>query len=525
MDYKRKPFAQTIVALLIALVVVSPLAVIPERAEATIPTTCLTCIFPDLGSLVQNIFSVVESVYQSFISGEDWYKEWVADPLAWFAQNGVIQSVVRGVVTDVVSGDDGNPLFITNLRDQLLQTGDAQVQEAVGQLRANWAIDLPFRDTFIDRAADAEFRFTGPGAFERSTEFTLGDFTEDVGGCWSGDIVSAGLNCILGMSGGFTNDPIGAQGIVAQRLRSERSVAEEALRWEAEIGNGFLAQANCEGDGGAEEEGSTGDETVALSEGQESRVNCTTQTPGFNVASIVNSALPANLERLMQADEISEVLGGLFAQFLTDIITGDGLLGSTRSSSGGRSYLDEATDPTNTPGGTDLMQRFLETLQTQITSLTEYIQNWQKIILAAESARAKLESCGVQGSTVTVQPKTISCGVLPTNAIERTQRVGVCGNSKVAQAQEVLEYISTVLLPQAQEAAETNNPNLLASLLQQYEDIQTLSAQEISEARNESQDLSAAPSQTGVTPSLVTEMKQITNATLCNFTGLFDGIL
>lgn len=512
---EQNPWGRTLATLLITLVIVSPLAITPQRAEA-IPVEDFIDLALDIGSFAQNIFQVVESVYQSFIAGEDWYKEWVADPLAWFAQNGVIQSVVRGVITDVVSGDDGNPLFITNLQDQLLQTGDAQVQEAIGQLRANWAINLPFRDTFIGRAAEAEFRFTGPGAFERSTEFTLENFTDDVDGCWSGNIVSAGLNCILGMSGGISNDPIGAQSVVSQRLGAQRLVAEETIRWEAEIGNGFLAQADC---GGEAAEG-TGDETVSLSEGQGSRVNCTTQTPGFNVASMINSVLPANLQRLMQGDEISEVLGGLFAQFLTDIIAGDGILGSTRPSSGGRSFLDQATDPTNTPGGADLMQRFLETLQTQVAGITEYIQNWQKIILASERARSKLESCGVQGNAVAVQAKTISCGPLSTNALQRTQQVVACGNLKIGDAQQVLDYISTELLPQAQEAAETNNPNLLSGLLQQYEELNTLSAGQITEARNESQDLGTVPAgQTTVVSSLVTEMNKISNTTLCNFDG------
>lgn len=483
MKEPRQSLLKLLCTIFLAVLIIVPTLSVPQRAHATLPTI-------DYTNLVQNIFGVIESVYQSFIAGEDWYKEWIADPLSWVAQNGVIQSMVRSVISDVVTGQDGAPSFITNIRDQLLQTGDAQVLDVVNQLRGSWAINLPNRQVFIDNAADAAFRFTGPNAFNEATQFTLGNYTTNVSACWSGDIVNAGLSCILGMSGGLTNDPIGAQGVVSARLASERAAAEATLLTEAEWGSGFIS--NCRENAATNSgnnEGETGSGTVSLSGdgGLGNRLNCLIETPANTLASMIDSFLPANLERVIQADEISELLGGLFASLVSDALSGDGLLGSSRpSSGGGRSFLDQGTDNSNPPGGEQLVSEFLGTVDDQVARLNTYISQWEKIQSAALSAQAE---CGQESAITAVLS-------------EATQKLAIARNA-LTELEDLKQ--------EAQDAEAADNPNLLAGLLAQYQAIELPNAEDIARAQSESTDTSTYPD--GVTDSLYTQM--VERATVC----------
>ena len=475
MKEQKKSFLKLLCTFLLAVFIIVPAVSMPQRAYATLPTI-------DYVNLVQNIFGVIESVYQSFIAGEDWYKEWVADPLSWVAQNGVIQSMVRSVISDVVTGQDGAPSFITNIRDQLLQTGDAQVLDVVNQLRGSWAINLPDRQVFIDNAADAAFRFTGPNAFNEATQFTLGNYTTNVSACWSGDIVNAGLSCILGMSGGLTNDPIGAQGVVSQRLAAERAAAEATLLTEAEWGSGFISNCreNANSNASNNESGTGGAVSLSGDGGLGNRLNCLIETPANTLASMIDNFLPANLQRVVQADEISELLGGLFASLVSDALSGDGLLGSSRpSSGGGRSFLDQGTDNTNPPGGEQLVSEFLGTVDDQIGRLNTYIAQWEKIQAAALSAQAE---CGQEPAITSVLNEA---------------------TTKLAVARNALTELED-LKQEAQNAETADNPNLLAGLLSQYQAIELPNAEDIARAQSESTDTSSYPNE--VTDSLYTQM-------------------
>jgi hypothetical protein len=372
--------------------------------------------------------------------------------------------MVRSVITDIVSGNNGGPSFVVNLRDELLQTGDAQVQDAIGQLRANWAINLPFRDTFIGRAADAEFRFTGPGAFERATEFTLDNYTDNVDACWQGDIVSAGLNCILGMSGSITNDPIGAQGIVSQRLASQRLAAESAYLEDARMGGGFLSR--CEDTDSADtDSGGDATDSVSLSGGLGSRLGCAINFPGSVFPQLLTENLSAPLNRILQADSLQEILGGLFSQLVGNFLQ-DGLFGGTRSTGGGRSFLSQATDATDTPTG-NIVTQFQDTIAQQIPSLQAYVADWGTISAAALSARSALDQCGTSNTYVDQKTYVNQQVLAASTQITR-------GNTAIAELQ--------ALQAQAAEADAARDSNELADILNQMNAIDRPDGQEIATA-------------------------------------------
>jgi DNA-binding transcriptional regulator YdaS (Cro superfamily) len=193
----------------------------------------------------------------------------------------------------------------------------------------------------------------------------------------------------------------------------------------------------------------------------------------------------------MQGDEISEILGSLFVSMVSDMLSGDGLLGSSNPTPGGRTFLDNATDIANTPGGANIVANFIETVANQMTRLNTFIAQWEKIQTAALAAKA---SCPAINSA-TIDP------VLS----EATRELAVARTALIE-----LQALKT----RAEQAETEGNPNLLAGLLQDYGAIAVPSPVAISRAQNESRDTADLPQSGGLVQSLYTQMTELT--TLCS---------
>jgi hypothetical protein len=377
--------------------------------------------------------------------------------------------MVRSVITDIVSGNNGGPSFVVNLRDELLQIGDKQVQSAVAQLNDNWAINVPFRDSIISRAANAEFFSTGPGAFERMTQYTLGNYTDNVADCGDGNLVSAGIDCLLGKSVSFMNDGIGPEYIASLRLASERSVGESVYLENARMGNGFLGRCedtdSADTDSGGDGSGGGATDSVSLSGEGESPSDCNINFPGSVIGDLLTENLGAPLNRILQADSLQEILGGLFSQLVGNFLQ-DGLFGGTRSTGGGRSFLSQATDATDTPTG-NIVTQFQDTIAQQIPSLQAYVADWGTISAAALSARSALDQCGTSNTYVDQKTYVNQQVLAASTQITR-------GNTAIAELQ--------ALQAQAAEADAARDSNELADILNQMNAIDRPDGQEIATA-------------------------------------------
>ncbi len=73
-----------------------------------------------------------------------------------------------------------------------------------------------------------------------------------------------------------------------------------------------------------------------------------TKTPGSVIESQLNQVLPKELEGIVTADEINEIVSALASQLLTQAVTGfQGLAGTTAPKGGSRSFIDNYADESN----------------------------------------------------------------------------------------------------------------------------------------------------------------------------------
>lgn len=323
-------------------------------------------------------------------------KDWGLDVAAWFGGNAMIQAMTTSFLNQLLMGSSGGavPPIVGNMRTALLQTGDRQVQLFMSQLRSGWAIDSPFRNVVLDAVEREDFLSSGPGGFTAFSQFTLPQFTNDPRRCLEGRIDQVGLNCLFGLAKNQANDPIGAKMALEDAVSGERKGAENELKRVVDQGKGFLGNLEC-ADTGTVTAG-----PVALSGGLPSLLNCVTRTPGSTVAELTNAMLPAGLQRVIQADEISETIASLVGQMLAQTIAPQGLFGMLQpSSGGGRSFLDQTTADVAQQGNTTVGGAFLSIADTQRGAIEEYQTAWQKIYVAAVDVRTQLETCGKLNTT------------------------------------------------------------------------------------------------------------------------------
>lgn len=280
-------------------------------------------------------------------------KELVLDPLFFNIAQQALQQMTNDILKWVNSGFDGEPAFVTDLNDYLKGIADDTAGNFIYGDGLS-SLCTPFQlDTRL--AVADEYQKAQYGGFKEKAECTLDDKGADTEAFLSGDFSAGGwsvwfeavLNPLQTPVGAF----VGASAELDKEVAAKQSNALRELDW----GDGFLSQKICELIGGSSTE-----------------EKCTIVKPGKIIAEQTNFALEIPALKMIQADEMDEVIGSLFSNLATQAITGvEGLLGlggnasfgdNTFGVSGNLSYLDamaeESANSTTsgTAGGSKIEQ-------------------------------------------------------------------------------------------------------------------------------------------------------------------------
>lgn len=444
-----KTAIQKISSVSLGLLLLLVISVGPVPAHAFLPTvesnplTLLHQLTTSIATNATQLFTGQTAVTSQALAT----KEFALDPLAWTVEKIAMQSITRSTVNWINSGFKGSPAFVTNLESSLLQVGDTYANQFLNQLATNAAIDSPFRNAIAQAVRSEYLISSAQDGFFLQNPFTLGRVSPNPAAFQAGNFSQGGWNAWFGSFGSLANNPFGAQLLARNAVQNtvRNAVTNQQQQWQWSGGfNGFRgtdcpttqngitvssgggivgsADTSVNLTGGTTDTNSgititsgsgvtnTGIDTsgnitsgtgntagVVVLSGTDPCLLQPIRTPGQTIANSLNKALGASQDTLVTSDEIDEVIGALMSQLTNQVLGAGGLLGTSQpQAGGGRSYIDQAADPSqitasqSAASGTGLSAQFLTTIQNQESQLQQYQSNWQKINTAATTAKTTL---------------------------------------------------------------------------------------------------------------------------------------
>lgn len=279
---------------------------------------------------IQETISAGANVMTAAVQDAFFIKEFTLDGILHGLAKMVLKSMTQSLLNWINSGFQGSPAFVTDLKQFMRDRIDTVVGDYIYNDPSLNFLCSPFElDVKIALATTYQEQ-----AYESGSEAqcTLSDVGNNIEGFLSGDSFDPAtwLEVTQNPSNTPTGAYLAAEGEMYARIADEEGRTVQELEW----GQGFLSFKVCS------------DTDVANG----TQTDCDITTPGQVIADQINRSLGAGQDALIEADEINEIIGALFAQLAQQAITGVyGLLGlgggtgysnSNFGPGGDQSYLD-----------------------------------------------------------------------------------------------------------------------------------------------------------------------------------------
>lgn len=435
-----QPFTRAIAGILITSFLCAPVLLAPQPVQAQ-------QIVNDPLNWVENKFSAIMSSISASALKSLGLKEWALDGVLFALAKKALQQMVRSTIAWINSGFKGSPMYITNPEQFLTNIGD----EIAGDII--YGSELNFLCSPIDIRIALEFYYTKSRG--RIPQCTLTQVVGNVDQFLEGNFMAGGWPGFLALSVSPTSQPLG--GVIAATAALEARVGAAQgnqvmrLNW----GSGFLSWEECTD--------------------EKDKSTCQIMTPGKTIADALTFELSVGERTLIEADEINELIGALFAQLGSQALSGlrgvRGLSQSGYTFGGGGSgsgsvpsycsslsYLDQLDDPSCNAniGGTfgtstipgDGASFIAEALTAERNFQSMYRAVADRAANAVEDAEAEGLQCTANanvaeratdiGALAEEQLVSSTERVLRLQEIDETYRTGT-GEEQVAAVQEYLQ--------------------------------------------------------------------------------------
>jgi hypothetical protein len=322
------------------------------------------------GILTSDIGATIQQTLQTLSTAALEEKEIIWDGLFFDIAQQALQQMTNDMIEWVNGGMDGEPRFVTDLIGYLQDVADEVAGDVIYGDESS-SICTPFQLN-VRQTVAKEFKEQNHEGIKEKVACTAGDVPGGnqeafLSGTFSAGGWSLWFETVLNPQ----NTPIGAKLKLQQGIAEETSKKQYAKEKDYEIGGGFPSTEVCT------PVGTTGEK------------KCTITTPGSIIQDQVSFKLNIPALRLIQADEMNEVVGALFGDLANQAVSGvNGLLGLGGSSmsansfgaSGELSYLDaikeeraNAAGPTSATGNKIEQALRVETqvLELQLAIVTE----------------------------------------------------------------------------------------------------------------------------------------------------------
>lgn len=311
----------------------------PKNIQA-VPVEVTTDIVSTMG------FQKLAAILSGVAPGQQQDTRWASVKI--LVVKGFLKRLTESIVTWIDSGFKGNPAFITNTKQFLLNTADKTVGDFLMQdASLNFLCD-PFK-LQIKLALGLQYR---PFKEQIECSFTsaVGNVTDAMNSFTNGDFIGGGgWDSWLQMTTVPQNNQMGAMMIAQSELDARISGNKEIQLAEADWGGGFMSWKDC-----PETQGYTAATESAMSAeadrtrfsevtGQErGEDNCVIKTPGGVIASKINWVDSSNIRQLELANDFNAIINALANQVILQgmgALKNGGLLGNKKPKED-TSYID-----------------------------------------------------------------------------------------------------------------------------------------------------------------------------------------
>lgn len=274
------------------------------QAEAALPTI-------DVANVVQTTATAVSTAFTAAVQGALQIKEFTLDAIAWAIAKSIVSRMVASTIDWINSGFEGSPRFVQDLTEHLDRLAGTIFEDFIDELGGDGSfLCSPFK---LDILIALEFEYYQVGKNRPYRGCTLTGIIDNVDSFMAGNFSEAGWKGWFDITMNPQKyTPFGQ--LQEARKEQDRRIAE-AKNSEAQTisqGNGFLPTKVCD--------------EPATPEGK--KKNCKIVLPGKAIADSLTKNLGSGQDALIQADEISELIGALLNQLMVKAITGTaGLLG------------------------------------------------------------------------------------------------------------------------------------------------------------------------------------------------------
>ncbi len=344
-------------------------------------------------------------------------KEYGLDSVAWIVAKQAVSAMTRSTVNWINSGFNGSPAFITNLDEFLMHVGDVAAMAYIDELQNNPSLKSPFQNKIAQTAYTGYLLATSEDAYVRLNGYDLNQVTYYDEEFLRGNFGRGGWDAWFAAAMRPQNNPYGAQMLAMNGLEVAVSGSRNNRLIELNWGGGFMSWCDNVGAGETYEDAEGGamidnngnfvgtpgspelDAEAQVAAGNfvnTSQPNpaetCTDQhgnkgqikTPGSVIRDQINHTLGLSGDQLVSADELNEIVSALMSQLTQQVMGAGGLSGVSRSSSGGRSYLDRAaSDPAGAQAAAGTLDTAIISYRTQLQG---YERDWETLNTQIEAA-------------------------------------------------------------------------------------------------------------------------------------------
>lgn len=365
---------------------------------------------------VVDIPQTILTSFSAIVDGNLNVKELILDPLVTMAARVAIQSLMRSVINWANNGFEGSPAFVDDLERNLQGLGDAVADGFIAELGLRGYVNSPFRDVVMRELRASFRRSTSDAAFFERSRYNLDQYSDDPAAFQRGNFSRGGVRAWIHSWLSPYNNPGGA--LTEARAELDRLVARATDSRMTQLGwnNGVLSWCGpaprpptvftapiddtelgqlaqqvsadiARADIGVSARTALAPRVVGCQPGQAVR------TPGSLIHSRIEKSLGSDIDMLVSADEIDEMVGAVLNGLVNKMLGGEGFAGLSRASAGGGpSPVDQAgapdqigVSPGNAGGG------YTGVVSGQIDELKRFRADWETLHAVALRAQARCE--------------------------------------------------------------------------------------------------------------------------------------
>lgn len=221
-------------------------------------------------------------------------KDCMLDGIAKGLANAVLQDLTYEIVNWILTGFEGKPMFVTDLKSYLLGIADEVAGEYIYGSELSFLCS-PFE---LDIRIALAYQYLGD---PNPVACTLTEALGNVDAFFAGDFSEGGFPRWLEVFAHPTNNPYGAAQVAEATLQARLADEEFNTRQILDFGNGFLSYEKCE----TPEEGDHPGRETSTEE------YCYMTTPGHVIAEQLTFQLETGSLQLIEADEINESISAI----------------------------------------------------------------------------------------------------------------------------------------------------------------------------------------------------------------------